>query len=241
MLNLCKFASFCLVFFLVSSCVDLANGINFEYVYLQEQKIISSPELGSTSTRRLGDTLLSKAIATFGPAYQLEKGARIGKARTNEISNRMALIGIEGGFVWDDRFGGSVDGFISKRWPDEGLLCAPPTSICKDMNTGKFVLAFWNPYELMYVRDIEEGKVKEIEKVVVSPTNFKQELIYNGRVGDGLKFIYREFAGDLARPSFTQSIQYDLSKSNLIGFKDGELEIIEATNTEISYTVRSNF
>ncbi|MDA7768949.1 hypothetical protein N8936_02535 [Porticoccaceae bacterium] len=235
--NLFKLTPFFLVFFLVTSCVSL----NFETLYLQEQKIISSPELGSTSTRRLGDTLLSKAIATFGPAYQLEKGARIGKARTDEINNRMALIGIEEDFVWDDRFGGTVDGFISRRWPDEDLLCASPTPICKDINTDKFVLAYWNPYELLYVRDIEEGKVKEIEKVVVSPTNFKQELIYNGRVGDGLKFIYREFAGDLARPSFTQSIQYDLSKSNLIGFKDGELEIIEATNTEISYTVRSNF
>ena len=99
----------------------------------------------------------------------------------------------------------------------------------------------FNQYELLFVRDIEEGKVKETEKVEVNPTNFKQELIYNGRVGDGLKFIYREFSGDLARPSFTQSIQYALSESNLIGFKDAELEIIEATNTEISYTVRSNF
>ena len=63
-------------------------------------------------------------------------------------------------------------------------------NIYKDTNTGKFIFAFFNPYELLFVRDIEEGKVKEIEKVVVSPTNFKQELIYNGRVGDGLKFIY---------------------------------------------------
>ncbi len=245
MLNLCKFASFCLVFFLVSSCVDLANGINFEYVYLQEQKIISSPELGSTSTRRLGDTFLSKEIVTSGPAYQLEKGARIGKVRTDDIITNMKLRGTTEEFIWGD----SVDGFISRRWHDEDLLCASTAApaqlgyICKDINTGKFVLAFWNLYtnQLSHVRDIEEGKVKEIEKVVVSPTNFKQELIYNGRVGDGLKFIYREFAEDLARPSFTQSIQYDLSKSNFIGFKNGELEIIEATNTEISYTVRRNF
>ena len=89
--------------------------------------------------------------------------------------------------------------------------------------------------------DIEEGKVKEIEKVVVGPSNFKQELIYNGRVGDGLKFIYREFTENLARPSFTQSVQYDLSKSNIIGFKTVEIEIIDATNTDISYKVIKHF
>jgi len=231
--NLFKLTSFCLVFFLVTSCVSL----NFENLNLNEQKIISFPELGSTSTRRLGDTLLSKAIGTFGPAYQIEKGARIGEARTDQISNKMSLVGQPKGYLQHQ----TIDGFVTTKWPDEGLLCAGMYNICKDTNTGKFVFANFNPYELLFVRDIEEGKVKEIEKVVVSPTNFKQELIYNGRVGDGLKFIYREFAEDLARPSFTQSIQYDLSKSNLIGFKNGELEIIEATNTEISYIVRSNF
>jgi|TARA_B100001113_G_scaffold336808_1_gene317460 hypothetical protein len=198
---------------------------------------MSSPDLGSTSTRRLGDTLLSKAIATFGPAYQIEKGARVGKARTDELNNRMALVGQQEDYLYDQ----TREDFVTTKWPDEDLLCAGMWNVCKDTNTGKFVLAFFNQYELLFVRDIEEGKVKETEKVEVNPTNFKQELIYNGRVGDGLKFIYREFSGDLARPSFTQSIQYDLSKSNLIGFKDAELEIIEATNTEISYTVRSNF
>ena len=230
--NLFKLTAFCLVVFLVSSCVSL----NYEFLNLKEQKITSSPELGSTSTRRLGDTLLSKAIVTFGPAYQIEKGARIGKARTDELNNRMSLIGQQEEFLYDR----TRADFVNVKWPDEDLLCAGG-DLCKDINTGKFVLAVFNLYELLFVRDVEEGKVKEIEKVEVDPTNFKQELIYNGRVGDGLKFIYREFSGDLARPSFTQSIQYDLSKSNLIGFKDAELEIIEATNTEISYTVRSNF
>ena len=149
----------------------------------------------------------------------------------------MALVGQQEDYLYDQ----TREDFVTTKWPDEDLLCAGMWKVCKDTNTGKFVLAFFNQYELLFVRDIEEGKVKETEKVEVNPTNFKQELIYNGRVGDGLKFIYREFSGDLARPSFTQSIQYDLSKSNLIGFKDAELEIIEATNTEISYTVRSNF
>ena len=67
-----------------------------------------------------------------------------------------------------------------------------------------------------------------------------QEFIYNGRVGDALKFIYREFSGDYLKPAFTQEVQYGLSLSNEIGFKELRLEVINATNTEITYKLISN-
>jgi len=70
---------------------------------------------------------------------------------------------------------------------------------------------------------------------------FKQELIYNGRVGVALKFIYREFLNDYARPAFTQDLQYDLSESKIIGFRGMRIEIINATNTEIEYKVLNYF
>lgn len=72
-------------------------------------------------------------------------------------------------------------------------------------------------------------------------TNFKQEFIYNGRVNNSLKFIYREFNGDLARPSFTQEVQYDFNQSNIIGFKNLSIEILNATNQEIEYKVITPF
>jgi len=93
----------------------------------------------------------------------------------------------------------------------------------------------------MAVGIIPAGSIKKTTKTVVSEASFKQELIYNGRLGDGLKFIYREFSGDMARPAFTQDIQYDLKTSNIIGFKNVKLEVISATNTVIKYKVISNF
>ena len=56
-----------------------------------------------------------------------------------------------------------------------------------------------------------------------------------------MKFVYREFSGDLARPAFTQEIQYDFDQSNTIGFKGLQLEVIEATNTKIVFKVINNF
>ena len=73
-----------------------------------------------------------------------------------------------------------------------------------------------------------------------SPT-FRRQIIYNGRVDNNLKFIYREFSNNLARGPFTQEIQYDINESLIIGFKGVRIEVIEATNTKIKYKVLRNF
>lgn len=76
----------------------------------------------------------------------------------------------------------------------------------------------------------------------LSQPNLKQQLIYNGRVGDYVKFLYRELSeGKYLRPPFTQEIQYDLNEGKTIGFRGARLEIIEATNREITYIVRRHF
>ena len=69
----------------------------------------------------------------------------------------------------------------------------------------------------------------------------KQEFIYNGKVGNAIKFSYREFVDDLARPAFTQDLQYDLTESKVIGFRGLRIEILSATNTKIEYKVLTHF
>ena len=70
---------------------------------------------------------------------------------------------------------------------------------------------------------------------------YKQEFIFNGKVGSSLKFIYREYINDMARPAFNQDLQYDLNESNVIGFKGLRIEVIKATNTNIEYKILSSF
>lgn len=75
----------------------------------------------------------------------------------------------------------------------------------------------------------------------VEKPNFRQELIYNGRSGDTIKILYREYTGDLLRAPFSQDIQYDLREGNTIGFKGARLEVIDAANVKIKYRVLSSF
>lgn len=70
---------------------------------------------------------------------------------------------------------------------------------------------------------------------------FTQELIYNGRSGDSVKFLYRELSNSYLRAPFTQEVQYDLNQSKIIGFKGVRIEIIEATNTHLKYKVITSF
>ena len=82
----------------------------------------------------------------------------------------------------------------------------------------------------------------EIGDVVdVSRPNFKQELLYNGRSGSTIRFMYREFSGDLIRADFSQDLMYDIAEDNKVGFRDVVIEVIEATNTSITYRVLSHF
>ena len=71
--------------------------------------------------------------------------------------------------------------------------------------------------------------------------NFKQQIIYNGKDGNTVRFSYREYINELARPAFTQELQYDLADGNLIGFKGLRLEIMKLSNVGIEYKILSNF
>lgn len=107
-------------------------------------------------------------------------------------------------------------------------------------------------YPFLNMEQIGMGglKTKKIDGFKTVPDTFvnsncnncyKQEFIYNGKVGTNLKFVYREYINDMARPAFNQDLQYDLNESNVVGFKGLRLEIINASNTNIEYKILSSF
>ena len=73
--------------------------------------------------------------------------------------------------------------------------------------------------------------------VTVSEKDFKQELVYTGKSGNNINIEYREFKGNMARPAFSQSLTYDISEDNLIGFRGALFEVLEATNSSIKYKI----
>lgn len=70
---------------------------------------------------------------------------------------------------------------------------------------------------------------------------FQQELIYNGRSRNNVKFLYREVQDDMLRAPFSQNVQYDLTTNHIVGFKGARIEILSASNTTLRYKVLARF
>jgi hypothetical protein len=87
----------------------------------------------------------------------------------------------------------------------------------------------------------DKQNYKEERRNVVYEDTIQQTLIYSGRIGSRIKFGYREFSNNLARPAFSNDVEYDLLESSIIGYKGAQIEVIEATNQHIKYKVLQNF
>lgn len=59
--------------------------------------------------------------------------------------------------------------------------------------------------------------------------------------GSIIRFIYREYKNDMARPAFTQNLVYDLDQGSRVVFQSVELDVVDATNTEVRYKLLSGF
>lgn len=84
------------------------------------------------------------------------------------------------------------------------------------------------------------GRLSKIDDIrIVSSLPFaKYELVYSGLSGDTIRVAYREYSReDLARTAFFQDLTYT-ADNPVIGFRDIEIEVLEATNSGIRFMVR---
>ena len=70
-------------------------------------------------------------------------------------------------------------------------------------------------------------------------TGTKKELIYQGVEGNTLRLRYREFFRDIVRPSYDQTVEYNLNETTEITFRGLGITIVEADNQYLLYTIDS--
>jgi len=100
----------------------------------------------------------------------------------------------------------------------------------------------------------QAGNVKRVRRwvgILASPDGWetkdeysqdylRRELLYSGKSGNVIKVSYREFRGGYAAPAFFQNLEYDLNESRTIKFRRFTLDIRDANNQSITYTVVSD-
>ena len=244
-----------LPFILVAAIFLTSCGVSNPFVNtgrsVTETELVDYPEVNSESYGFLGDTLVSKGTKSYTPAIKLTE-EWVWKEETSLIPRHWVPAGTE--FVLTGVWANNKTGSQYKcytgtynydaHWNYYNVVGTNlPMDLCMDD------IGFWHDFQSLLL----EGKgiakdnkpfgaeYEEFTKIEQAGVSFVQEFVYNGRVDNALKFVYREFSGDLARPAFTQEIQYDLDQSRVIGFKMLEIEVLEATNTNIRFKLLRNF
>ena len=200
-------------------------GVQTKFV-IPESLTTNIPELNTTNDSEIGITLVSKETGYKYKAIKITTGRR---AKPGYIVKEIK----QGDIFINDSYTSKFDLYSSLT--DTSFGIAIPKS------EGEATVYTNNGTGINFNHINEKLEYTETYAPVPKKDYFKQEFIYNGRVGNALKFIYREYVDDVARPAFTQDLQYDLAESKIIGFRGLRIEVVSATNTNIEYKVLSHF
>ena len=205
-----------------------------------EIQFTDHPPLNVEASAEIGETLLAKAkVYVFDGLELLERVTDNGFAREYIVEpNSMRLDRVDGdGSKW---FVPALDSYTVND-KTFGRRVRPRDAFMVLRTDGTLQLRGY--YDLTTAGQItpasprfRAGKIVDRQR-----PNFRQELIYGGRVGSQIRLTYREFSGDLLRPGFTQEAQYDLATEQIVGFKGVRVQIVSATNTRLTYRVLKSF
>ncbi len=213
---------------LLIACTGCASP---SYNYQPQYTNISEPPLNITSTAYVGDNMVRQGKYSEQDAIYLSQNIDISWSYT-----------LHSGYYLKKGEDNNSETYMPSGAEDSGLiqkaaLADPPQALIIYKNKNRVCVA------TVFNAIVCENNVnyQKKKKPILSDDSFQQTLIYNGKVGEKINIGYREFSNNLARPSFNNEVEYDLSTSKLIGYKGARIEIEEATNQYIKYKVLSNF
>lgn len=201
-----------------------------QHNYVPEVEQFSRPDIGLVTTVGVGDEMLSQGNIvrrdgievppnTSVSGYTLNGGFYPQTGQDEEYSYHSFM------------FGNMGPGSLSANF-----MMDPAQSIQAALDDSRLcVITVFN------VHTCRERPFERTSQMNVNDNSFQQTLLYSGRVGNRVNISYREFSGNMARPAYSNDVEYDLDESNVIGYRGAQIEIIDASNTSITYRVLRNF
>lgn len=193
------------------------------------------PTLGAVVTREVGETLVEQEnIQTYDAAYFSQK-VKYGLSAVH--------VGFNPGTPYVANQ--SINGKVAYCGP--GLTCGGFNNDCGEGRPVCFAKGK-SPSEIEVVAkfgletvSVPPDLIRYGKAAASSNAGFRRHLVYTGKSGSVLHLGYREFIDDLARPAFSQDLNFDLAEGRVVGFKGARFEIISATNMSITYKMTSGF
>jgi len=187
-------------------------------------KEVNYPETGKIITVFVGDHLIQKGTITEENVLVVHK--TIDGVAYDIIAKKYPQIGFD-----------EKSDFYSSVGVVKGILSDPVQALAleKKENAELCVVTVFGGSACY------EGEYEKKKQLSERGNSFQQTLIYSGRVGNKINIGYREFSNNSARPAFNNDVEYDLSSSNIIGYKGASIEVIKADNSSITYKLIKNF
>jgi hypothetical protein len=100
---------------------------------------------------------------------------------------------------------------------------------------------FYKDYDIGAEKQVTVGSVMVTASSQVNTadqtTKITEQLVYGGVAGRIIKINAREYGEDLTKPIAFQELQYDLSESEVITYRDLTIQVLEASNKQIRFKV----
>jgi hypothetical protein len=192
------------------------------------------PQLNTVSTVEIGENMYSKYNERTNNTYEVEL-----------LEPAVGTYYAGSGFInTNNGIDGHKAGKLRKRFgTNSNTACYGLTCIYDINNNGYFTHVGNALYE-----DLFSLNNPAKYKLIPTPNSydkdsFKYVALYQGKSENKIKISFREFKDDMARPAFTQDIEYELEKdgTSIIGFKGLRIEVLKATNTDITYKVVKDY
>ena len=190
---------------------------------------------GTVQVKSVGDPILKQDDLLLYPGFVTEKEIIFPEKAFMSLSPLPAGSKMAVKYKYEDGL------FFCEPMPDATIInksALVPWPVCLIVDSIGKLDGFaycYNPGTHLQIDEFKEINFKKT--TVYAPGSMKKEILYNGKSKDTIKITYREYVNDMARPAFYQDLNYDLVESKVIGFKGTQIEIIDATNSEIKYKV----
>ncbi|WP_066219865.1 hypothetical protein [Aliarcobacter cryaerophilus] len=192
----------------------LNNPVQYFYT-IKNSDTISIPSLNTTSTKEIGETMYEK-FNLYGDI----------KTKLNIKVNNVEF-----------------DKTYNLVWSKQGYKSICEKNICLLDTKNKSIFSHYIIKDSTEIFELENPFYYNQISDEVSQDSFRYIILYQGKIDNKIKISFREFKDDMARPAFTQDIEYQLSPNGTttIGFKGLRINVIKATNVDITYSVVKDF
>lgn len=209
------------------SCVICAGCITVPAVtaYAPPTVEITTPVLGAVTEVRVGDYLIEAGLLSEADAIGIPAPVQM-TGFTLPAGEYVKIGTMNGKEMFRASQGGGPAINANALYPGGMVITVSGEVVCLGDST--FVCG-------------KSPLLTRFKKRASNAPNFSQTLIYNGKIGSKIAVAYREFSNDVARPAFSNSAEYDLKESKVIGYRGARIEVLDANNETIKYRVLSYF